>query len=517
MPLMPPVATIGTEDPNNSQQGSGRQGGVGDSGKRGEFGTVIAFDANTYSALVRTERGRPINVGYLRSSPGEIKPLPIGTEVAISWEYGPPVITGCISLPASRNEGTPSYSVTDADGFGGQGANQAEFPDGNYRRPGEPTDLIPGDWAQTGPGGNGFSVLGGGSTTMKSSPLAQIRTHSIGDLVEIFSRNFRHITDMGESRITNDGGKINWSFRGGVSQRAEAGPDEEKWTIRVDLGSVGDLFNFELTTFKGQTLFKFHVDASGHCEIYGINGVNVASGDKYSGSHTEEHAGDSCKTIGGNKETFVGGTSTNDYGGTLKETIGGNLELSVTNDIKAVATRDAALGVGRAVNLSVTGPFPPLPNVQDAVAVDIATGNLTLNVGIPPLAAVPFISNYNLNLISGNVTTTILGPLGGITNQVLLGDIENHSKSYLVNTLGLPDSVILGGPIGYSHVVKYEELFLYLQTLHGLIDSHVHILGAAFAGPFAAVGMTLPPAIPATPTLSAMLPTLKSLTTQVAL
>ena len=515
MPILPPVAPIGTEDPNNSQKGGGRQGGVGDSGKRGEFGTIIAFDANTYSALVRTERGRTINVGYLRSSPGEIKPLPTGTEVAISWEYGPPIITGCISIPASRNEGTPSFSITDADGFGGQGANQAESPDGNYRRPGEPTDLIPGDWAQVGTGGNGFTVLGGGTSTMKSSPLAQIRTHSIGELVEIFSRNFRHITDMGESRITNDGGKNNWSFRGGVSQRTEAGPDEEKWTIQVDLGSVGDLFNFELTTLKGQTLFKFHVDASGHCEIFGINGVNVASGNKYSGTHTEEHAGDSSKAVGGNQTATVEGSGTHTYGSTLKEVIGGNREVSVSNDIKAVAVRDIAVAAGRAVNLSVTGPFPPLPKVQDAVTADIATGNLTLNVGSALTASIPYISNYNLNVFAGDITNKI-ATVGNISNSTIGGEITNSSLRHVVDTHGFPASVVLGGPVAGSQVVKYEELLLYLQHLHSLIDSHIHLIGAATAGPFPVVGLTDKPLIPTTPQVAGDLLTFRSLTTGVA-
>lgn len=504
MAILPTRLPAGSVDPNSNQSGASRHGSSGDQTRRGEFGSVILFDSNTLAATVRTERGRVLRgVPCLRATPGEVSALPVGTEVAISYEYGPPVITGCISLPSTKNEGTPAISITDAEGFGGQGFNQAPFSEGNYRKPGEPTDLIPGDWAQFNKDGNGVAVLGGGTTILKGSPLAQIRAHSINDLVEIFSRNFRHITDMGESQITNEDGKINWSFRGGVTQRTETGPDEERWTIRADLGAVGDVFNFELTTPKGQTLFKFHVDASGRCEIFGINGVNIDSGDRYNGEHSENHTGNSKKTIGKNETKSIGGTAEHSYGGTFRENISGDQETLVNNDLNIAAMRDVKIAAGRGLNVSVTGPLPPVPLIQDAAVIDIASGNLSINVGTAqPLP--PTTCNYNLSVASGDITQEIV-TLGNISNSALLGKITNSSLQHIIDTTSIPNSIVLGGPSIISHLVKWEELKLYVEQLHALFDSHVHtITNTATAGPFPVNGITTPYGV--TPIMSTVLP-----------
>lgn len=491
MPILRPIAPTGSTDPNSNQGGSGRHGNTGDTNTSGEFGTVITFDSNTLAAVVRTERGRVLHgVPCLRSNPGEVAPLPTGTEVAISYAYGPPIIVGCISFPSTKNENTPSFSITDASGFGGQGLNQSEFPEGNYRRPGEPTDLIPGDWAAVGPDGNGFARLGGGTSIMKSGPMSQIRTHSINDLVEIFSRNFRHVTDMGEMKITNEGGKINWSFRGGVTQRTEAGPDEEKWTIRADLGATGDVFNFELTTPGGQTLFKFHVDASGHCEIFGINGVNIASGNRYNGTHAEEHNGDSTKNVGGNQSSNIAGGATHTYGGTLKETIGGNLETTAGNDVRVAAMRDVAIAAGRSLRVNAIGPLPPIPG-QTAAALEVTTGDLDVTVGTP--TSIPKTSNYKTTVYSSDITTEIslLGAPGNITNTTRAGLITDNCLGRFLNTNSVPKSIVLGGTAVGNPLVKYTELLLYIQALHLALDLHMHVItSTATAGPFPVNGLT---------------------------
>lgn len=482
----------GSEDPNDKVN------------RKGVFGTVVAFDADTYAAIVRTERGNLLHgVPCLRPNPGEMAPLPTGTEVAISYEYGAPVITGCISLPSSKNDTTPSYSITDANGFGGLGLNQAEYPQGNFRKPGEPRDLIPGDWAATGPDGNGFARLGGGTSIMKSGPLSQIRTHSINDLVEIFSRNFRHITDMGESTITNNGGQINWSFRGGVTQRTETGPDEEKWTIRADLGAIGDIFNFELTTPGGQTLFKFHVDASGHCEIFGINGVNVSSGNRYAGAHTEEHNGDSSKTVGGNQTSNIAGDAEHTYGNKLKETVGGDLETTIGNDCRIATMRDVAIAAGRSLRLNAIGPLPPIPG-QTTAAIDVTTGDMAITVGTP--TSIPKTNNLKTTVYSSDITVEVspLGVPGNITTNTILGMITDNSLRRVINTNSLPESIVLGGPAIISHLVKWEELQLYINQLHTALSTHVHaITSTATAGPFPVNGLT---AVPVPGILEAPLP-----------
>ncbi len=480
----------GSANPDDPQRGSGRHGGTGDRFKSGEHATVIAFDSNTFSSTIRTERGAvKKGVPCLRSSPGELAPLPVGTEVLVSYEYGLPIIMGCLSLPSTNNENTPTHSVSDVDGYGGQGLNKSNLPEGNYRRPGEPTDLIPGDWAKVGADGNSFALLGGGTTLVKAGPLSQMRFHQINDLVELLSRNFRHITDMGEFNVTNDDGRINMSFRGASDQRNEAGPDEEHWTIRMDAGAVGDIFNLEFTTTKGQTLFKFHVDASGHCEIFGVNGVNIASGSRNSGTHTEEHSGDSTSSVGGNRSTTVQGTETRAYGNTVTETIGGNYESTINNDLRQVAIRDMSLSAGRTMFLNVLGSAIP---VSPAATFDIQNGSWEINLGQP--LSIPFTSGFNLTAHNSDIKHKIIGP-GDIINETRLGRVIDTSLAHFIDTSSIPNSIVLGGstPIG-ENIVKWQSLVLYLQALHAALNTHVHpITGTATAGPFPVVGVTTPP------------------------
>jgi hypothetical protein len=483
----------GDKSNHNPQAGSGRLGGIGDLHKRGEHATVVAFNSDTFAATVKTESGRTLSgVPCLRASPGDVAPLPIGTEVLISYDYGFPVIMGCLSLPTSNSPNTPTHSITDVDGYGGNGFNKATLPEGNFRRPGEPTDLIPGDWAKVGPEGNAIAVLGGGSTILKSGPLSQIRTHLINDLVEIISRNYRHITDMGEFTVRNDAGRVNMSFRGASDQRSEAGPDEEHWTIRMDMGAVGDMFNLQFTTSKGQTLFKFHVDASGHCEIYGVNGINISSGSRYKGKHAEEHTGNSEKTVGGNQTTTVGGTETRSYGNTVKEIIGGNYECSINNDWRAVAIRDIALSAGRSLYLNVIGnPLATSP----AAVFDFTNGSWNVNIGT--LASIPLTAGFNMTAHNSDINHSVVGP-GKIVNDVPAGSVINNSLLHFLNTNNAPNSVVLGGsiPIG-QHLVMHEALITYLTTLHTMLDTHTHLIpGTATAGPFTVAGITGPGTVP---------------------
>ena len=491
--------------PNNPQKGSGRQGGTGDRHKRGEFGTITHYATDTHTATVRTEHGALIpGVPRLRSTPGEVVPLAVGTDVLVSHDYGPPIIMGVLTIPAGNNANTSSYSVTDEEGFGGEGLNKASIPAGNYRNAAEPRDLIPGDWSQVGEEGNLFALLGGGTNVMRSSAVAQIRTHLINDLVEIISRNFRHVTDMGEFKIENNDGRINMSFRGGTDQRSEAGPDEENWTIRMDLGATGDLFNLEFTTPQGQTLFKFHVDAEGGCEIFGINGINLASGSRIGGGHTEEHEGDSANSVGGSRTANTLGDAENNVGGNLTEDIGGDVTSTIGNDWRTQVLRDVAIGAGRAMAVTVQGPEIP---GGTAMTYDIENGDWVVDIGGPSSP----LSGFSMSTFTGDIKHASTSG-GVISNETLAGFIENRSLGFKASTFSLPDSVILGGETIVSHLVKWEELFSYLTSLHIALDSHAHLIpSTAFAGLIPVTGATAQPIVPIGAPLAGLLATFRSL------
>jgi len=513
------------------QKGEGTFGSTGNRVKKGVYATVVKYDSDTHAAVVRTENGDVMpGVPRLRSTPGEISPLPGGTQVLIGFDYGMPIIMGCLSLPADNNKNASSVSVSEVSGFGGEGLNKAEIPAGNYRAASEPRDLIPGDWAQCGPDGNAFALLGGGANVMKSGALAQIRTHLINDLVEVLSRNYRMITDMGELTVKNDDGRVNMCFRGGTDQRSETGPDEENWTIRMDMGAIGDVFNLEFTNPKGQTQFKFHVDAEGACEIFGLNGMTLASGSTKDGTHNEEHMGESTSTFGANKTTDIAGSATNTVGVDHNLDTGGNVVQTIGVDWRNSVLRDVAIGAGRNMRVSVQGPELPLPGafssitnryapvlpqpLANALSFDIQQGDFFIEVG--SAASLPTIGNYLVKTWHGDIIHEATMPGRTIKNQSLTGYIENRSLRFTAATNGLPDSVILGGDVPLAHVVKWEQLISYLSALHSAFDTHTHFSGAQFAGFIPVTGLTAPPIIPITP-LSTMFPAFRSITTAVAL
>lgn len=473
-------------DPNSALHGESRHPGTGDRFRRGELGTVIEYHSDRYTAKVRTERGRVLTgVPRLRSMPGDVAPLSPGTEVLLSFDYGFPIIMGVLAMPAQRGttEGSP-FSVTDQDP---DGPSQSRLEVGNFRGPNEPTDLVAGDQAFIGQEGNSIGALTGGTNVMRSTPLSQVRTHSIGEMVEIISRNFRHVTDMGEMSISNTDGRVNMSFRGGTDQRSETGADEENWSIRMDLGSEGDLFNFELTTPRGQTLFRFHVDAEGHVEIFGINGVDLQSGTRTGGQHTEDHSGDSTRTVRGNRASRTTGSETRSAG-SVTQSIDNDHVLSAGNDILTSALRDVTVGAGRNLFFSVQGGG----DGENAVFYDVNSGDWLVDIG----SSTNQNGNYHVRTVAGDMSfESTLG--GDFTVSTQTGNILTESQQVKLST-SQPDSVILGGNSLASHLVKWEELQRHLLQLYRALDTHTHnIPGTATAAAmFTVTGSTGVPTVP---------------------
>ncbi len=485
-----PSAT--TPDPVTS--GGGRLGGAGAS-RRGEHATVISYQSDRYTATIRTERGRTLQgVPRLRSTPGEVTALVAGTEVLVSYDFGTPVILGILNMPASGNDASASTPVSELSGFGGDGFNRGQMTShGNYRNASEPRDLIPGDWAQVSPEGSMVGLLSGGVAMLKAGALSQIRAHLLTDLIEIISRNFRHVTDMGETTITNNEGRINLKFRGASDQRSEAGTDEERWTILLDLGAEGDLFNFELCTTEGQTLFRFHVDSSGHCEIFGVNGVTTASGSRSSGGHAEEHNGDSSSTVGGSRAVTTAGDVTHSVGGTIATTSGADHTTSAGNDLQLQAVRDFGLSAGRNMVIAAQGGDGDV-----ALAVNVDGGKAVIQMG----TATSPDPAFELNTYAGGISlkSTQGGPIS-IETQV--ASIKTNSQTIKFVT-SQTDSVVLGGETLTSHIAKFEELKQLLLTLFIGLDTHTH--PESIGG-----GVTSPPLVPIGAPLMGNIERIKSL------
>jgi len=506
--LLPQQINASSRDPNATTDG-GRHGGVGGHARSGEYGTVISYNADTYTSTVHTRRGAMTGVPRLRSTPGQISALEPGTEVLVSYEFGDPIILGIVTRLNNQASNTTPFSVADVGGFGGEGQNKDLLgTGGNYRLPSEPTSCMPGDWVQTCADGNMIGVLAGGMNVVRSGAFSQIRTHLLNDLVEIISRNYRHVTDMGEFTIKNNDGRINMSFRGGSDQKTEAGSDEENWSIKFDLGSEGDMLNLELCTPKGQTLFRFHVDADGQCEIYGINGVSINSGSAANGVSSEESTGNKAKKIQGSQTTVISGSDTLNVGGNAKTSVTGDYAVNAGNDLSSNAVRDYGISAGRGLFVAVQGS-----TLGDAVVFDIDSGDWVVDIGGP--TSLNPTSGYKMTTWAGNMEFLSMAA-GNFEVTSLLGQLKARTLKTILSTNNLPDSVVLGGDSITGHIVKFEQLQAHLLHLYGLLDLHTHPITGT-AGPFPVVGNALPPLVPFTPQLSAEIINMRSVTSGVAL
>lgn len=449
------------QDPNADHVGHSRHGGIGAGMQHAELGTVVSVDSQRMAYTVRTMRGRALpGIGRIRYSPSDLSLLPVGTTVVVRFDLGQPLIDGVIDVPAEP-AGSPGIPTT---GVAGYGTQTTDFQTGSFRGPAEPSDLMPGDNIMGNLQGARVGVLEGGVGILRGSAAAQIRAYLLDDLVEIISRNFRHITDMGVSEIRNRDGRINMSFRGASDQTNEAGADEQNWTIKMDLGAEGDMFNFELCTPQGQTLFRFHVDSNGRCEIFGADGVVTQSGNRNGEAHITEQGGDSQDIVHGNRTVTTDGTVTEETQGTHTHTVDGAHTVAVGSDYSLGAVRDAGVSAGR--GLTLTGAGDKLGGV--AVNMMAPGGNFETTVGQLTFPT----PKYSLTTYKGNIE--FKSQLGGnfeVTS--LLGDLKTNTKKVLMNTL-TPDSVILGGNALVSHVVKYEQFKVLIDTIAKLFDTHVH-------------------------------------------
>ena len=446
---------------NTEHTGPSRHGGIGDAAQSPELGTIASADSSRMAYIVRTMRGQTLpGVGRIRYAPSDLTILPVGTTVVIRYDLGLPVIDGVLDVPATPPEGA---GIT-ATGVAGFGTQTTDFQTGSFRGPNEPSDLLPGDTLIGNDSGARVGVLQGGVGILRGSGAAQIRAHVLHDLVEIISRNFRHVTDMGVQEIRNTDGRINMSFRGASDQTNEAGADEENWTVKFDLGSEGDMLNFELCTPQGQTLFKFHVDSNGRAELFGLDGVVIQSGNRNGEAQISEQGGDAQDIVHGDREVVTDGLLTETTQGTHAHTVDGAYSLVIGNDYSAVAVRDVGVSSGR--NMSLTAAGDKLGAV--ALNVTAAGGNYETTVG-QALYPTP---KYALTTYKGNMEfKSSLG--GNFMVDSLLGDFKSNTRKVLMNTL-TPDSVILGGNALVAHVVRYEQLKVLIDTMAKIFDTHVH-------------------------------------------
>lgn len=341
-----------------------------------ELADVVTYNSATHTSVLHTYSGRPLNdVPQMKSGAGEFEHLRTGTTVVVSYALGIPIIFGVVDL---TGPGDSVIAPTDVTGLAGIGADNPIQPtqgSNNYRLPIAPTDLTQGDWARVGQQGNHVAVLEGGVSSL-GSPTALVRSLGLAGLLQLIGQRIHTITDFGEWKTENNGGLTSFVLRAGSNQATQTGLDEQHWSIRIDLGATGDLFNFEITNPDGGTLFKFHVGPDGKVDIYGDAGVDLSSGPHGDGDTRQDIAGPRTNNVGGDDSLTVGGARNVQIGKSVTENIATDKTTSVGSTETRFVNSDQTLNVGGKQNEIVAGGA-----AQDAKSGDVARKTKILNGG----------------------------------------------------------------------------------------------------------------------------------------
>jgi hypothetical protein len=303
--------------------------------------------AQTYS-IVGGASGPVHDVRRLVADPGEVGILSRGTEVVVHYELGFPVIAAVLKSAATSAMEVNPARISEVRGVGGEdGVYEQKNAAADSRAPNDPVDVIADDWVRKGKQNNFVGVLSGGTNVLHSSPMAQVRTHGVNEMVEVMANVYRHISSMGNLEIINNGGKTSLIWRAGADQSTENGANAENWTLHLEAGAEGDLFRLKVTTPHNNTLCELHMSADGRLSLTGVAGVDISSGTR--GTAREDVAenkevsvlgsmavgvkGDVQETFDGNKETLVGKNDTISAGNDLKETIGHDRLTYISNKL----------------------------------------------------------------------------------------------------------------------------------------------------------------------------------------
>lgn len=420
-----------------------------------ELGQVTQYYAGTHSMDVTTHSGRSLkSVPRLSDDPKNFSLLKPGTNVVISYDLPFPVVVGTITVAGTNPIKYDDTSITGVAQIGSDDPMQRTHGALNYRDTNAPSDLAPGDKAWVGTLGNLLAVLEGG-VTVTGSPNAQTRSHALLGLLETVASVQRNVSDWGEWKIENDQGKVSFILRAGSNTQTETGLDEEHWTIRIDLGHTGNVFNFEITTPTGNTLFKFHVGPDGRLQLYGHGGVDISSGPVGNKEQRSDIAGDDKKIVQGNKEQEIVGNNETIVHKGRTTSIGNDDTIVIGNDKSILINRDKVENIGGKVTEVIAGGSPlDAKKNQFVKQTYILNGGWEIDIGNPKQGA-------NITAQAGYKLRT---HFGGIDLEVAKsGKIRAIAKEV--------DSVILGGDKLASHVVKYEELKKFLYAWGAAIDA----------------------------------------------
>ena len=425
-----------------------------------ERGTIINVDARSHVYRVALNSGRTTQMSRIRAHPGDLALLPVQTIVVVTWALGVPYILGVLprEVAASTTANVP-HSVTDIDGHGGNDPVFQQNMGISARDPREPNDLIPGDFVGLSPDGASVAALHGQVAQIRGGPLSKVQAFGDNDLVQIIAGVYSLITWMGESKVINEDGKTSFIWRGGTDQLTQTGPNEQRYTIRLDVGHTGDVLRLEICNRDNQVVFRFHVSPTGACEIFSAGGLSQHGGGssravtptRVQGRRELDVVGPNVERVTGNCAHSCDGSYRRSIGGNDTRTVGGSQAVSVVGDHALQVAGDAQETVAGAKTVSVIGKC-----THEVFGA----------------------SDYAVTTQAGDITMT---PDAGAFKVVVRR----------------PDSIELGAN-ATSHATKFEELQSTMTALKAQLDaamalllSHAHPALGAVAPTLAALPQSL--------------------------
>lgn len=443
-----------------------------------ERGVILTVDAQQQAYQVRLNSGRTMLMPRLRSHPGDVVVLPVGVFVMVSFALGLPYIIGVLPPESAAVDNGRNISITDVEGHGGNDPLLNRNLGITSRGPEEPQDMVPGDFVGTGPDGSSVAALHGKVAQLRGSPLAKVQAFGDNDLVQIVAGVLRTVTWMGESRVVNDEGKTSFQWRGGTDQLTQTGGDEERYTIKLDVGHTGNMIHLEVCNRDNQAVFRFHVSPEGRVELYAAGGFNQHSGDNDAAVHPVNYHGSVAEVVTGGASRQVSGDVTETHEGNRTESVSGNHTITVGQDVSVNVSRDQNVSVGGNAGAVVTGDMGTsvLGNCKTTVlgpgkvhSVKTTGGDATVETQL---------GNYNVTTSGGNIALNALPGRVSVTASA----IELAAATGTIS-LGAPAGNITLGTGAASGAVRWEQLNVILQTLVGQISALNALVATHFHGP----------------------------------
>lgn len=351
---------------------------------RWDLAEVLAYNSATHTAVLRTHRGAPLrDVPQIKFGLGDYEHLQTGTTVVVTYDLGFPAILGVISLTGPQQTAIDPPSLTGLSGIGIDNALKPTEGSNNYRPPTAPTDMTAGDWARVGDLGQHVAVLEGGLTQL-GHPSALVRSSGLSGLLQFIAQKLTTVTDFGTWRVDNDQGKTSFILRAGTTQTTQTGLGEENWTISLDLGATGDIFDFQITDPAGKVLFKMHVGPDGRLEIYGDGGVDISSGKKGNAETRQDVQGTRTTNVGSDDALTIGGARNVVVGKSATENITTDRSVSVGNTEAKFVNSDRVVNVGgQHTDIVAGGGASDAKSGRFARTTKLVNGGWKIDIGNP--------------------------------------------------------------------------------------------------------------------------------------